>query len=150
MKESPQDKSLHARLEASKFSAEGFLGEDTRTVDQIIVDDERTLESLGISRDQIADTLQGAFEKARSVFGGEIEIRPGVKATFYESMGRIPSPFTGEGVFEKGEVTLTDSSSRILHASPLSIHLIRRHGFFQGKGAIYRTDPAIVVDMLLK
>ncbi len=149
MKESPQDQSLHARLEASKFSAGGFLGEDHRTVDEIIVDDERTLDELGVTQEQIADALQEALGKAKAAYGNEVEIRPGVTALFYESMGRIPSPFRGEGVFEKGEAEIKNSSGQSLRVSPLSIHLIRLHGFFQGKGSAYRVEPRDAVAMMI-
>ena len=148
MKETPEDKSLEDRLGASKFSGEGFLGTDHRTVDQIVADDLRTLERLGVSKAQLAAALRGILEKARGALGGEVEIRPGLIAVAHESMGRIPSPFRGDGVFEKGDVVVTAKSGEGFILTSLGLALIEKHDFFQGHGSRYRIDPAQAVALL--
>ncbi|MBD3392707.1 MAG: hypothetical protein GF418_11460 [Chitinivibrionales bacterium] len=149
MKQSPHEKSRHERLEPSRFSAGGFLGTDDRPVDEIIADDLRALDRLGVTRETLACALRNTYQKARDAFGAEIEIRPGVSAVFHESMGRIPSPFRGDGVFPKGEAVVTDNvSGSTLRLSALGIALIEKHGFFQGGGSAYRIDPAAAVRML--
>jgi hypothetical protein len=86
--------------------------------------------------------LEEAYRQAREGLGTEVEIIPGITARFYESMGRIPSPFRGDGVFEKGEAVITDTSSNDqIIITRLSVHLIRKHGFFQGRGSRFRIDP---------
>jgi hypothetical protein len=137
------------KLQPSKFSAAGFLGSDQRPLDEIINADMREIENRGVTQAQVADSLQEVHDRARSAMGARIEIRPGLRAEFHESMGRIPSPFSGEGVFEKGQTTVYDreGSPRVI-LSALSIHLIRTHGFFQGKGSPYRIDPREAIDLL--
>jgi hypothetical protein len=104
-------------FQASKFSGEGFLGSDRRSVDEIIVADARALDGAGIER-------------------------RAVRGEFHESMGRIPCPFKGCGVFEKGEAAIADAESKVsLNVTDLGIHLIRKHGFFQGRGSRFRIDP---------
>jgi hypothetical protein len=88
------------------------------------------------------------FDTAREAFGGEVDIKDGVTATFHESMGRIPSPFRGEGVFEKGETTVHVNGTPKLRITRLGLHLIRNHLFFQGEGSPYRIDP-IEADRIL-
>ena len=150
MKVSPQDKKFITRLKSSKFSAEGFLGDDKRPVDEIISDDLLTIQRLGISVEEIADILKQIYKKARSNLGASIEIREGVTATFYESMGRIPSPFIGDGVFEKGEAVVTDQATgKTMIITQLGINLIEKHRFFQGRGSRYRTDPEDIAALLL-
>jgi hypothetical protein len=149
MKETPQDKALEDRMGASQFSGEGFLGIDHRPVDQIVADDLRTLERLGVSKEQLLTALRGVFEKARAAMGGEVAIRPGINAVAHESMGRIPSPFRGDGVFEKGDVVVKNSSTgEELVVTSLGLALIEKHDFFQGRGSRYRTDPARAVALL--
>ena len=149
MKQSPGDRELYARLGPSKFSGEGFLGTDARSVDEIITADERTLEHFGIDRESIVNALEKAYQQAREGLGADIEIIPGVTAVFYESMGRIPSPFRGDGVFEKGEAVITDTSSNDqMIITKLSVHLIKKHGFFQGKGSRFRIDPEKAIRIL--
>ncbi|MBD3344623.1 MAG: hypothetical protein GF401_06140 [Chitinivibrionales bacterium] len=149
MKQSPSNGELHERLGPSPFSSGGFLGHDTRPVDEIINDDARVLESLDITQEQLADALTGAFEKTREGLGAEVELFPNVVGKFYESMGRIPSPFRGEGVFEKGEAVVTDTTTNEkIIISRLSINLIRKHCFFQGKGSRFRIEPKKAVSIL--
>ncbi|MBD3320997.1 MAG: hypothetical protein GF350_07895 [Chitinivibrionales bacterium] len=149
MKQSPSENEFHKRLGPSKFSAQGFLGNDQRPVDEIIAEDARTLESLGITQKQMADSLADAFEKCRAGLGAEVELFPNVTGKFYESMGKIPSPFRGEGVFEKGEAVVTDAkSSEKIILTRLSINLIKKHCFFQGKGSRFRIDPNKAAEIL--
>ena len=148
MKETPQDKALEDRLGASKFSGEGFLGTDHRTVDEIIAEDRRTLERLGLPKDRLLAALRDVFDKARAELGGEVPVRPGVTAVAHESMGRIPSPFRGDGVFEKGDVVLSSAAGEQLVLTALGLAMIEKHSFFQGRGSRYRVEPARAAALL--
>ncbi len=142
MKLSPQDRRLIHNLAPSKFSKDGFLGTDTRSLEEIIAEDLRTLKKTGVSKELLARTLRDAYQKAKDAFGAEIEIRKNVKAVFHESMGRIPSPFCKDGLFEKGEAVVTDTVNKIsLIITSLGINLIENHDFFQGRGCRFRIDP---------
>ena len=148
MKETPEDKALEDRLGASKFSGEGFLGTDHRPVDEIVAADLRALAQLGVSKEALLAALRAAFEKARAALGGEVAIRPGVVAVAHESMGRIPSPFRGDGVFEKGDVVLTTAAGEAFVLTALGLAMIEKHSFFQGHGSRYRVDPARAAALL--
>ena len=148
MKETPEDKSLEDRLGASKFSGEGFLGTDHRSVDEIVAADLHALAQLGVSKDALLAALRDAFEKARAALGGEVEIRPGVVALAHESMGRIPSPFRGDGVFEKGDVVVASAAGESFVLTALGLAMIEKHSFFQGHGSRYRIDPARAAALL--
>jgi len=64
-------------------------------------------------------------------------------------MGRIPSPFQGDGVFEKGDVVLTDSATgEQLVLTALGLSMIEKHRFFQGRGSRYRVEPARAARLL--
>lgn len=149
MKESPSDRELRRRLGASRFSAEGFLGTDDRPIDEIIATDLRTLERTGVSKERLVTALKEVYEKAKGALGGEITVREGVTAVYHESMGRIPSPFRGDGVFEKGEAVVREpATGRSMVVTSLGIALIEKHDFFQGRGARYRMEPATAVAFL--
>ena len=149
MKLSPSEQKLYENLQPSKFSSEGFLGTDTRPVNEIIADDLQTIENLGITKERLVSVLKDIYEKAKNSLGAEIIIAPNTIVRFYESMGRIPSPFKGDGVFEKGEAVVTDKNSgKTSIITALSINLIEKHDFFQGKGSRYRVDPAEIVQIL--
>ena len=149
MKRSPAEEELIRSLGPSKFSAQGFLGHDTRPVDEIISADQRKLDRLGISINTLVDGLKAIYRKAREACGGEIQITPGVFATFYESRGRVPSPFKTDGVFEKGEAVVREKETgQHIIITELGIALIERHRFFQGRGSRYRIDPDVAVRLL--
>lgn len=142
MKRSPDESDLLGNFGPSKFSAGGFLGSDHRAPEEIVAEDARVLERAGVDAAAAARALESVFDRARAAQGAEVEIMAGVTARYYESRGRIPSPFRGEGLFEKGEVVargLPGSGEVVI--TRLSIHLIARHGFFQGRGQRYRIEP---------
>jgi len=151
MKRSPSDDSLRRNLDPSRFAGEGFLGDDSRPVEEIIATDTAALERAGISLEQVVSALRDAWVRGRAGLGAEVDLGRNRVAVYHESMGRIPSPFRGEGVFEKGEVVVIDTLTHdTITLTALGIHLIARHGFFQGIGSRYRIDPLAAARLLLK
>lgn len=149
MKHAPQYSDLNNNFRPSKFSAGGFLGDDARTVEEIISADEYILNKSGIPAEIIADSLSEIYDRAVNSQGQSIVIRPGIFAAYYESRGSIPCPFRGHGAFEKGEVVLSDKNSgKEIIITRLAIHLIKEHKFFQGTGSRFRIDPSTAVEML--
>jgi len=142
MKLTPQDRRLIHNLAPSKFSKDGFLGSDTRSLEEIIADDFHALKKAGVPKESLVKALKDAYQRAKDAFGAEIEIKKNVKAIFHESMGRIPSPFCKDGLFEKGEAVVTDTVNNLsLIITSLGINLIEKHDFSQGKGCRFRIDP---------
>ncbi len=148
MKRTPDDARVLERMRPGVLSGEGFLGTDPRPLADILAADQRTVERLGTTHAAIADRLGAVLEAARAGLGREVEIGP-LRAAFTDAMGRIPSPWPGEGVFPKGEVTVTDTrTGRTVRYTPLSLHLVRAHGFYEGRGSRYRLEPDLVARML--
>jgi hypothetical protein len=136
-------------LGPSKFSAQGYLGTDTREPEEIIKDDLKTLERIGIDKKKLLDALREAYVAAERALGNPVEISAGVTAVHHEARGRIPSPFSEDGALPKGEAVISDvKSGESITITPLSIALIEKHDFFQGKGSPYRTDPEVAVKLL--
>jgi hypothetical protein len=147
MQYSPEDSELYNNFKPSKFSGQGFLGNDDRTLQEIISADKRILEGLNVTCEAVADSLADVYDKAIKAFGQITVVKPGITAALYESRGKIPCPFR-DGTFEKGEVIVKDlRSGGKLVVTSLSIHLIREHCFFQGRGSRFRIDPADTVKM---
>jgi hypothetical protein len=142
MKLSPHEQEREKPFGPSKFSGDGFLGNDPRHPDEIIAADRELLERLGTTGEAIADLLEATFNKAESAMGAPVELRPGISATFFESRGKVPSPFRGDGVFQKGEVAVRDRHGGTqIFITRLGINMIRKHAFFQGRGSRYRIEP---------
>jgi len=132
----------------SALLSRGFLGGDARSFEDIVADDKRTLDRLGISLADMAAALEAVYRRARDNLGAAVDLGGGRRTVFHESMGRIPSPLGG-GLFEKGEVVVADEQGKeLLIITALSIHLIREYGFFQGRGAHFRIDPEKAAEVL--
>ncbi|MFP4052882.1 MAG: hypothetical protein ACLFV7_03360 [Phycisphaerae bacterium] len=153
MRKTPDEQRLMERMAPGVLCREGFLGDDPRDLTEIIETDNAAVEKLGVSHPQIADALADLLRKAVNGLGVPVKVdladsREG-RAVFRESMGRIPSPWGGH-VAPKGEVELTDAESGevLLRFTPLSVHLAREHGFYQGRGTRYRIEPEAAVKLL--
>ena len=119
---------------------DGFLGDDTRSLREIIATDAAELSSIGVTACEIAASLAAILELAEEAQERPVELSPGVVAVYTGAMGQIPSPF-GDGLFEKGQVELFFGDDRIVF-TPLGIHMIAEYGFFEGLGGRYRRSPA--------
>jgi hypothetical protein len=142
MKKSPDYEKLKSRLESSRFSGSGFLGNDQRPVDEIIANDLHQIKINNIDQDDLVTLLKIYYEKIKSEIGRRVQLNDYIYGEFFESMGRIPSPFIGDGVFEKGEAEIiNEKTGEKFIITALAINLIEKHDFFQGKGSRYRLDP---------
>ncbi|MFN2267849.1 MAG: hypothetical protein ABR533_06200 [Desulfonatronovibrio sp.] len=135
-------------LRPSKFSACGFMGDDPRNLEEVISDDASTMERLGRSRQDIVQTLNKIFKAAESKLGDPVPIAKDLIAEYIPCRGKIPSPFPGEGAFAKNMVQVTSNHGNVkFYITPLSIHLIDKHGFFQGKGSPFRLEPEYIASL---
>jgi hypothetical protein len=151
MKQSPDDRKVMERMRPGVLCLDGFLGADSRTPWEIIDADSAIVEQLGLNHDEIAEGLREILGAAAAGMGALVRVGPDdrLEADYREAMGRIPSPWSGEGVFPKGEVSLSDpATGTTLHFTPLSVHLIEAHGFYQGRGSRYRLEPDELARML--
>lgn len=153
MKKLPDEDRLMKRMAPGVLCREGFLGHDHRTLHEIIENDAHELDHMGITTEQIADEMERILEAAVNTFGAPVTVTTaggrGLVATYRESMGKIPSPWGGY-VFGKGEVELADPATGeiVQRYTPLSVHLVRQHAFFQGRGSRYRIEPREFVELL--
>ncbi|MCK5803979.1 MAG: hypothetical protein KAI66_14170 [Lentisphaeria bacterium] len=142
MKANPKNIRTRNRMSPGRLSLAGFLGDDPRTLDDIVEADLATLEAEGVSCEQIADFLDHLHEAADSALEAPTSTCSG-KATVQltETMGRIPCPFAC-GVRAHKAVIQVTIDGETLQLTPLQIHLIREHSFFQGRGSVFRLEPA--------
>ena len=149
MKQGPCDKEIVERMAAGVLCRDGFLGEDSRPLNEILDADNAAVERLGVSHRALAGRLAEALLSATSAMGAPVEIGEDLQAAYREAMGRIPCPWGSCVCLPKGEVELTDrAGGETIRFSPLSVHLIGEHGFYQGRGSRYRLDPETLCRIL--
>jgi len=149
MRLTPDEKRIIERMAPGAICRHGLLCGDRRSLQDILHSDSASVESLGLTHEIIADGLDALLRRVTADLGRTVRIDRHVTATARESMGRIACPWAGCGLFPKGQVDLTDArTGTTVHVTPLSVHMIRRHGFYQGKGSEYRLDPAVLARMI--
>jgi hypothetical protein len=123
-----------------------FLGSDRRRLAEILDDDHESVNGLGLSNEQIASRLEEITHIAKKNLGERFTLEDRYEVRAEEHRGMIPCPWEhSQGLFYKSYVELWDKKSgETLIWSDLSIHLIREHGFFQGKGSPFRLEPRVL------
>jgi hypothetical protein len=145
MKRNPALASVLQRLAPGRLSRSGFLGQDERSLEEIVAADLADLDAAGVGVAQIADLLDELHQRAdegmeapQDACGGRATVE------IIEAMGRIPCPFACGFRTHKAVVHARAGTVDILF-TPLHAHLIREHGFFQGRGSDFRLEPRDLV-----
>lgn len=149
MKQTPQEKKLYENFKPGKITKEGFLGDDIRHIHNIIEEDTHTVTRLGVSTQQIADRLQYFIEEGKK--GLESVVDLGDYTTYVRwSRGMLPSPFSDpKRLYHKIVATVVNKKlQKELKYTQLNVHMIRDHGFFEGRGSVFRLEPEEVVEVL--
>ncbi len=149
MKKSPDIQKLEAVLRASKLSAEGFLGSDTRSLAEIIDSDSSDIAKLGYTAEQLAEKMQHITDLAEKALENWANIDDVYQAKVAEAKGRIPCPWPHLFHCQKRVTVLRNTKTSLeISWSDLNIHLIKEHGFFEGKGSPFRIEPKQLIEML--
>ncbi len=149
MKETPKDKKIHKNLMPGQMSIEGFLGKDKRNFNEIISSDKAVLDRLGLTSQMIADKLQYFTDAAFESYDGSILIDEKFEVNYNSFRGKLICPFEHSGVYRKGLVILKNLENQIeISWTPLNIHMIREHCFFEGKGSIHRLEPTLLKEAI--
>lgn len=145
MKQSPDAQRIVERMRPGVLSRDGFLGRDRRPLREILEADRSAVVALRTRHEELAEALERAYRAGQAGLGRPVPLGGGLAAVFREAMGRIPCPWGGCGVFPKGEVEIAEASGgAALRLTALAIHMVRSHGFYQGRGSPYRLEPAVV------
>ena len=149
VKQSPH---LHqVEYEMRRIGMGNFLGSDKRRLTEILDDDQDLVNSLNLTHEEIASRLEEITRVAKMNLGDRITLENRYQVRAEEHRGMIPCPWGHlRGLFAKSYLELKDlSTDNILIWSDLSIHLIREHGFYQGKGSPFRLEPKVLKQVFL-
>ncbi|MFO7896627.1 MAG: hypothetical protein R6U84_06830 [Candidatus Cloacimonadales bacterium] len=149
MKQNPEDKKIQKNLQPGEFSLKGFLGNDKRNFSEIIKQDRAILGQLSIDEKAIAERMQMFTERAFESFDDSIIIDDIYEVKYDTYRGKLLCPFVHKGVYRKGLITLKNLKKDItIKWTPLNIHMIGEHCFFEGKDSTHRLEPADLVEAL--
>jgi hypothetical protein len=149
MKKSPQQKKLEDMLQPSKFSAGGFMGTDTRSVWEIISADATEMVKLGKTNDEVAQRMQQLTDIGKPALEEWVEVDKHLRVMVEDHRGAIPCPWSHRVRCVKRITTVEHKiSGKTVRWSDLNIHLIKDHGFFEGRGAAFRLEPRDLVEII--
>ena len=149
MKKSPQSQKFEQVLHSSKIVAGGFMGIDTRSVDEIIDADLAELAKLGKTAAETADRMQQITDAAKPGLGSWVDVGSSLQAVVDEAKGFLVCPWPHPGRFCKRLTIVrnTETGAQI-QWSDLNIHLIAAHGFFEGIGSAFRLEPNELIKLI--
>lgn len=140
MKPNPADTALRTDMMEGRLVLDGFLGDDERPIPEIVWEDERQLAALGLTVQDLADAMRALTRKGIQGMGEPVANGAYTVVT-QEYMGFIGCPFKDNRRSAKRNTTVTNEHGEQFIWSDLGLHLIEAHGFFQGKGSVYRLEP---------
>ncbi len=148
MKEHPKDQLLRPDMGPGRLVRDGFLGEDQRSLTEIIDTDAAQLAAAGVRPEEMADALERLTQRGLENPGAPVEAGS-FMVTVEEYLGLIGCPFKdGVRLAKRNTEACNRETGKALRWTDLSIHLIRAHGFFQGRGSPYRLEPVEVAAFL--
>jgi hypothetical protein len=123
------------------ITADGFLGEDTRPLQDMIVETEELMRHHGIDIDNVVQTLKDMMEEGRNGLGEPITVDEKWIVQTNEARGHLPCPFE-DGIERKITTVIRNiKQGESIMISSLSLHLLKKHHFLEGKGSAFRLDP---------
>jgi hypothetical protein len=149
MKQTVQMKIIQEKLQPGVITRDGFLGSDRRNLVDILEDDEARVKRIKLTHRQIADRMIELRDVGMKGLGDFISVPPHYEIRVDSVRGKLPCPFVDPGILPKTNITVRNlkKNAEIIFTD-LHIHLIGSHGFYEGKGSIFRLEPATLADIL--
>jgi hypothetical protein len=120
----------------------GFLGTDPRRLGDILAEDDAAVKRLDLTHAQIAARMKELSDAGRKGLGLAVTVAPHFEIQVESVRGKLPCPFL-DGIFAKTNTTVRNTElDREITYTDLGIHMVEAHGFYEGKGALFRLDPA--------
>jgi hypothetical protein len=139
---------IKKNMQPGSIIREGFLGNEDRTLEEIITSDENNMLKLGLSPDRISERLLTMIQAGEKGLGEPVTVDDKWTVVINDTRGFVPCPFE-DGVFRKRSMVITNlTNGRKIRISELSLHLLKSHHFLQGKGSPYRLTPEDIKDVL--
>ena len=148
MKMSPNMKKAQDNMAPGVITADGFLGDDTRSLQDIIVEDEERMRYYKLDIDDTVQVLKDLMEEGRNGLGEPITVDEKWLVQTTEARGHLACPFE-DGIQRKITTVIKNlKNGTTIMVSALSLHLMQKHHFFEGKGSSFRLEPETLKKVL--
>lgn len=125
------------------------MGNDSRSVIEVINTDVYQVSKLGYTMEQIVARMQEITDTAKTGLGTWIKIDDKLQAAVEEAKGSLICPWPHPGRYVKRITTVKRlDSGETIRWSDLNIHLIAVHSFFEGRGSAFRIEPEKLINVI--
>ena len=149
MKQTVQMQKAQERMAPGVITRDGFLGEDRRDLGDILLTDDASVKALGLEHEALARRMVELRDAGMAGLGEFVDVAPHFEVRVDSVRGRLPCPFGDPGIFPKTNITVRNRrTGREITYTDLHIHLVRVHGFYEGRGSPYRLEPKNLAEVL--
>jgi hypothetical protein len=149
MKQTPEYDRIQAQMQKGVITLDGFLGDDSRKLVDIIVADTLTVHKRRTTHEAIAERMEHFKNLGLKGLGNFITLDEHFEVKVETVRGLLPSPFGGPGMYGKTNTTVHNKRlRRTITYTDLHIHFIRDHGFYEGIGSPFRLEPDALIEIL--
>lgn len=149
MKQSPLLKQIQEQMKPGVITLDGFLGTDERNLIDILIEDDGTVRRLGRTHRAIARRMQHFRDAGYEGLGEFIRVDDHFDVRVDSVRGKLPSPFGGPALYQKVNTIVSNLKlNKDIVFTDMHIHFIRDHGFYEGKGSLFRLEPEELITVL--
>jgi hypothetical protein len=149
MKQTEQMKEIQERMKPGVIARDGFLGSDGRNLIDILVEDDAEVKRLNLTHEIIAARMFELREAGKEGLGDIVSISPNYEISVDIRRGKLACPFGHRGLIRKSMILVRNlEKGREITYTDMNIHMIKEHGFYQGKGSSFRLEIDDLVDIL--
>ena len=149
MKQSPDLIKAQEQMKPGVITSCGFLGPDRRNLIDILLEDESEVQRLGTTHRQIAERMKYFRDKGLEGLGMFEKVEDHFEVKVDSMRGQLPSPFEDHVMIGKQNTVVRNLKlNKEVAYTDFSIHMIEFHGFYQGKGSMFRIEPEDLVKIL--
>ena len=143
------EKQLEEVMRSSRLVMGGFLGPDSRSPYDIIEEDLSVVWHLGYTVEDLALRMQSLTQAGVQGMGCAVVVEENLEVSVEEHKGMNVCPWPHRGGYRTRITTVRRlDSGKTLRWTDLGIHMIRRHGFFEGRGSHYRLEPRELIAVI--
>lgn len=148
MKQTVEMDTYQHNMRPGCITLKGLLGEDGRKLVDILIDDDGEVKRLGTSHEAIASRMQELRDAGLQGLGESITVEDRYEVRVDSVRGKLPCPFE-DGVVQKTFIQVRNIElNRAITYTDLHIHMIKEHGFYEGRGSAFRLPPQELVEIL--
>ncbi|MBM4142954.1 MAG: hypothetical protein FJ225_05085 [Lentisphaerae bacterium] len=150
MKQTPALDAARRQMRPGAIVRDGFLGADRRPLVDILDADDAAVKRLGYTHAALAGRMRELRAAGARGLGEAVCVPPHFEVRVDSVRGKLPCPFGHPGLYPKTNITVKNlaQGGRAITYTDLGIHMIEEHGFYEGRGARFRADPAELARIL--